>query len=141
LPARPALKLLAYVVITGGLVAGLASGANFLLTPKLGGSQEAKATPVIPARIADSIERKKASVPQPEPVTLPEPPRPAMHEANVALTPAPPPKFRIRELSTPAKLSAPVNRKRQRKQEQTVVEAPAAPVRSAVTTARTDMPY
>ena len=133
--ARPALKLLAYFAITGGLVVGLVSGVTFLVTPELGGTQEAQATPVIPTRIADSIERKKASIPQPETVALPEPAKPAMQEANVALTPAPSPKYKVRELSAPPK------KQRQRKQEQTPVEAPAAPVRSAVTTARTDMPY
>jgi hypothetical protein len=133
--ARPALKLLAYFAITGGLAVGLVSGVTFLVTPEPGGHQEAQAAPAIPSRIADSIERKKASLPQPEPVALPAPARPVMQEANVALTPAPPQTFKIRDLSAPPK------KKRQRKQEPTPVEAPAAPVRSAVTTARTDMPY
>jgi hypothetical protein len=61
-----------------------------------------------------------------------------MHEANVALTPAPQPKFKIREMSSPP------SQARQRRQPRDVrpvretVPAPAAPV---VTTARTDFPY
>ena len=128
-------KLLAYFTITGGLVFGLASGVTFLVTPDPGNNREAQAAPVIPTRIADSIERKRVAIPQPEPVGLLEPAKPAMQEANVALTPAPPPQYKIRELSPPPK------KKRQRKQEQVPVEVPAAPARSVVTTARTDMPY
>lgn len=112
--ARPALKLLAYFAITGGLVLGLVSGVTFLVTPEPGGNQEAHATPVIPTRIADSIERKKASLPQPEPVALPAPATPIMQEANVALTPALPQKFKIRELNAPQRRSDNASKSRHR---------------------------
>jgi hypothetical protein len=132
---HPITKLVVYLTITGGLVVWLVSAATFLITPEPGSTQQAKAAPVVPKRIADSIERKKAPAPQPEPVVLPAPVKPIMQEANVALTPAPPPKIKIRELNPPPK------KIRQPRLAQTPSQAPSVTPRTVVTTARTDMPY
>lgn len=131
-------KLVAYLAITGTIVIGLASAASFLLRSD-GAPQQAKAAPVVPQKIADSIERKRAPVPQFQPdapsSAVPVQPTPIMREANVALTPAQSHQNRIREIGPPKK------KKRQKKIEQAPAESPSAAPRDVVTTARTDVPY
>jgi hypothetical protein len=129
----PLAKPIAYVAVTGGVLIGLAGGVTWLVQPDPGHKAEARAA-VIPPRIADSIERKKQPV---RPVES-ETPKPVMQEANVALTPAPQPKFRMRDVN------APPPRARQRRQARNAragSETPPAPAAPAVTTARTDFPY
>ena len=123
-------RLLAYLVVTGGILFGLAGGMMWLVHPDARSKEEARA-PVIPPRIADSIERKR----EPARPVEPETPKPVMREASVALTPAPQPKLAIREMSPPP-------RARPRKVAPEGRTADPAPAPAAiVTTARTDFPY
>lgn len=126
-------KLLAYVAVTGGVFVGLVSGVMWFVQPDPRYKGEARAA-VIPPRIADSIERKKPPVRPAES----EAPKPVMHEANVALTPAPQPKFNIREMRSPPPQA---RQRRLPRDVRPVREIPPAPAAPVVTTARTDFPY
>lgn len=125
---------LSYALGIGVLCAGLIGGVMWLVQPGAAVSHEARAAP-IPPRIAESIERKKPIIVH---ESAPEPVKPAMTEANVSLTPASAPSFKIRELTPPAKP------KRRPRGDQGVAQAmPAEAPRAApvVTTARSDVPY
>jgi hypothetical protein len=148
--------LAAYLAVTAALFGGLVGGVFWLVQPDAQVAREQTAAP-IPPRIADSIARKSAPLPQPatkpapdvqpQPAMVEEPEtvKPIMHEANVALTPAPH-RVQVRELT--AKTSA---KPKPRRQEQTIAARQTPPASAPqetssvsaqpVSTARTDSPY
>ena len=131
---HPLGKLLAYIAVTGSVLLGLAGGGMWLVRPDPQLKEQARAAPAIPARIADSIERKKEPVRPAEPEIA----KPVMKEASVALTPAPQPKFTIREMNAPPQKARP---RRLARDGRPVQEAPPVPTAAVVSTARTDFPY
>ncbi len=135
--------LAAYLGVGAGLMAGLMSGVFWLVKADASAVQEPRVAP-IPPRIADSIERKMVP-PQPVPVTPaaivetkvePEPVKPAMKEADAALTQAPR-KVQIRETNRQVPKKKPRDERRLAAQEAASDAPPARPI----ATARTDFPY
>ena len=135
--------LLAYALAVGVLFSTLAGGVMWLVQPGPAVSQEARPAP-IPARIADSIARKKP-LPVEEPKVA-EPARPAMQETNVSLTPAPVYSTRIHQSG------APVTQTRKRRGEPALARATPAisasssstapsPGAAPVSAGRSDFPY
>lgn len=133
--------LLAYVVVSAGLIGGLLSGVLWLVQPGPTVAQEPRAAP-IPPRIAESIERKLAPPPAPVAVKEPEPVKPAMQEAQVSLTSATP-RVQIRDLAPPP----PVKRKPRRDERTIASQRASAPQEASsasarvVSTGRSDSPY
>ena len=131
--------LLAYALAVGVLFSTLAGGALWLVQPGPAVSQEARPPP-IPARIADSIARKKPFPVEEPKVAEPKPVRPAMQEANVSLAPAPVYSSRVR------RFGAPPQQTRKRRSEPALaraapaVSAPSSPA-APVSAARSDFPY
>jgi hypothetical protein len=147
--------LAAYLAVTAALFGGLVGGVLWLVQPDVKIAREQTAAP-IPPRIAESIARKSAPpqvaakpapemAPQPVMLKEPEPVKPIMHEANVALTPAPH-RVQVRELT--AKSSA---KPKPRPQQPSIAARQTPPASApqetssvsaqAVSTARTDSPY
>lgn len=87
-----------YLFLSALMLFGIGQGARWFVTPESPGAFSASPrAPVIPPRIAESIERKKPFVSEP-PAALPA--KPVMTEANVSLTPHHQ-SARIRELAAP----------------------------------------
>jgi hypothetical protein len=84
-----------YLAVTSVLAGGLLGGVIWLTRPDAAESAPAQVAP-IPPRIADSIERKKTTVPPPAALM----PVKVMQEANASLS-QPTAKWVIRELTTP----------------------------------------
>ena len=131
---RLAGTLLSYVVAISALCAGLIGGAMWLIQPGGAISHEARVAPIAP-RIAESIERKK---PFPVQVSEPAPAKPVMTESKASLTPAPVRPLQIRELTPPTK-----HKRKPRGETAIAQQTPGAavPAVTAVTTARSDVPY
>lgn len=147
--------LAAYLAVTAALFGGLVGGVLWLVQPDSKVAREQTAAS-IPPRIADSIARKSAPLPQPsakpqwevqpQPVLVEqrEPVKPIMHQANVALTPASH-RVQVRELN--AKTSAKAKPRRQERSfaARQTPPAPAPQETSSVSaqrvTGRTDSPY
>src|SRR5205823_3298538 len=103
------MKLLAllatYLGVTAGLFGGLIGGVLWLVKVDPTATQAQRLAPISP-RIAESLERKMASTPvilapaahATEAKVEPEPVKPIMQEADVALT-RPPQRAHIRELN------------------------------------------
>ena len=136
--------LLTYLGVGAGLFAGLVGGVLWLVRPDPTIAQERRVPP-IPPRIADSIERKMAPPARVTPAALtetkvePEAAKPAMKEADAALTQAPR-RIQIRE----TKPRSPIKRKPRDGRSVASHEAapaPAAPPPSVRSLARTDFPY
>jgi hypothetical protein len=127
-----------YVAVVGGLSLLLVYGAIWLAHPDPSLKAKLRATPLSP-RIAESIERKKDTIPRDAPVKI----RPAesMTEVNVALTPSPPPapKPIPRETRHRAKIKHVPNPNVAPRQ--IARDGPAAAPRPVVATARSDAPY
>ena len=134
--------LTAYVAVSLGLFGGLAAGIVWLMQSEPTVAHEQRRAP-IPPRIAESIERKSQPV-APVAVKQPEPVRPVMQEAAVALTSAPaaePRRVQIRELAAqPAKKKARREVRNRPSPSPPAQEAAPAPVRT-VSTGRSDSPY
>ena len=93
------LTLAGYLAATSALAGVLLGGVLWLISTDGAESQAARVASV-PPRIADSIERKKAFVPQQAPPAASVPARP-LQETNVALRQPPAAKWVIRELAPP----------------------------------------
>ena len=135
--------LLGYALAVGVLFSTLAGGALWLVQPSPAVSQEARPPPMpapIPARIADSIARKKPFPVEEPKVAEPRPVRPAMQEASVSLAPAPVYSTRIRRFGAP-----PQQPRKQRSEPALARAAPAVSAPSSpaapVSAARSDFPY
>jgi hypothetical protein len=86
-----------YLILSTLMLFGLSHGARWLVTPESPGAVQASPpAPVIPPRIAESIERKRTFVTEPPP-TLPA--KPVMTEVSASLTPHHQ-NVRIRELGS-----------------------------------------
>ena len=136
--------LLTYLGVSAGLFAGLMGGVFWLARPDPTVAREPRVPPV-PPRIADSIERKMTPPAPVTPAALtetkvePEVAKPAMKEADAALTHAPR-KVQIRE----TKPRPPIKRKprdRRSVASQEAARAPEAPAPIVRPLARTDFPY
>jgi hypothetical protein len=127
------LRLALYVFITAGLVASLAGGVSWLVTPDPSLQQpfEAKAVPV-PPRIAESTEKVVVPVQEPQPARAA--PSAPLQEAPVAL-PIPPrmvaPKPTYRAVTV-------TRGTKPKEKEPPTVQTYVVPV---VITARTDAPF
>ena len=136
--------LLTYLGAGAGLLAALMGGVLWLVRPDPTIAQERRVPP-IPPRIADSIERKKAPPAPVTPAALietnvePEATKPAMKEADAALTQAPL-KVQIRETKPrrPIKPKPGDGRSVASHEATPAREAPAPGVRPL---ARSDFPY
>lgn len=130
---RTILFMLLYSAAAGALMLGMVGAANWLIAPDPMLVAPARAAPPVPRRIADSIERKMA--PLPEPAREASVMRPVMQQAPVALTQSAP-QFRTREPSPPPRKKT----KRKPHNEPMVSSSQDAPARPHPT-ARTDFPY
>lgn len=148
--------LAGYLGAAALLFGGLIGGVLWLVKADPGTATAApRAAPIAP-RIAESIERKKLdAAPAPVPVaqttaaTIAPEPKPVMHEAPVALTPAS--RVHIRELNPHVTTRKASHRERAVAQkgpphERAIAQpepasAPEAPVARPIATARTDSPY
>ena len=128
--------MLLYAVAAAAIMFGMVGAASWLVAPDPTGATQARASPVLPRRIAESIERKSAPLPDlPKETSVMRPvSQPVMKVAPVALSPATP-KFRGRELP-----AAPV-KKAGRKPRNEPVSAPQDGPAPPLPTARTDFPY
>lgn len=89
--------IVGYLVVSLLMLFGLTEGARWIAKPDPALTVAApRPPPVIPPRIAESIERKKAFVSNPRPEDM----KPMMTESFVSL-PKDPPKVRIREVGVP----------------------------------------
>jgi hypothetical protein len=134
---RTILAMLFYLGGAAALAAGLGASASWLTRADATAASPQR-TPIIPPRIAESIERKKAVLPEPpKEVSVMRPvSQPAMNVAPVALIQTAP-KVRMRE--RPAALSKRATRKPRR---QEAIEPPhVASFAAPLPTARTDFPY
>jgi hypothetical protein len=124
--------LLCYLAATSVLASALLGSVFWLIRTDPSAGAPARVV-AIPPRIADSIERKKMSVPAPALQAAPAPVRP-MQEANAALKQPPAARWVIREL-TPAR-----SKGRQANQRPVRPPAQTATPTYAVTTGRDDNP-
>jgi len=136
--------LAAYVASAAALFGVLFGGVFWLVQPDPSGARERR-TATIPPRIAESIERKWAPLPQIAPAKAAEPVhsvmapvRAVMHEAPVSLTPAP--KVRIREVAAPTAAKRKTRPVALREAAATQAPPAAAAVRP-VASGRSDSPY
>jgi len=137
--------LAAYLAVTATLFGGLVGGVLWLVRSDPTVAHAQRSGP-IPPRIAESIERKTAPPPQqfvrqPVAVKEPEPVKPVMYEAQVALTPASR-NVQVRERATQTRV------KRKPRRPERAIAAHTAPPQEAssastrsVSTARSDSPY
>jgi hypothetical protein len=135
---RTLARFAGYAAVVGGVSMTLIHGAFWLGSPDPSFKVEGRVAPLSP-RIAASIERKKDVIPRVQPVAeqLAKP----MMEANVALTPSPPPKPILRGAQARRQTIKYVSNSRNVAPREITPEAPAVAPRAAVTTARSDVPF
>ena len=131
---RTILLMLTYSAAAGALMFGMAGAVNWLIAPDPTLAAPARAAAPVPRRIADSIERKNAPLPEPDKAASVM--RPVMQEAPVALT-QPAPQLKIREPSSPPSRKTTKRKPRNEPMISASQDAPARPH----PTARTDFPY
>jgi hypothetical protein len=139
---RTLAAVLAYTTAAVAMACGFVAVAAWLVAPDASALPVARAAPPIPPRIAESIERKMARLPEqardssPAPVST----RPAMQEARVSLVLPPAPEVKLRDRPAPAQ-----NRPRKAPLSQQAGTATAAVEVSGgtapVAAARGDIPY
>jgi hypothetical protein len=134
---KPLANLLTYTVIVGGLTAGLASGVTWLIRSEPSSRAEARVAP-IPAKIVESMERKKhvpLEIQVETTAAQPDPAKPKLQEAPVSLSLPAAPRSKVRKAGTPPK------HKQGRAQKPPPVDAPLPAPPSPIATARSDFPY
>lgn len=134
---------LAYTIVAVAMMSGFVATATWLVAPD-SAPLAARAAPPVPPRIAESIARKMARVPeQPrDPLPAPVSTRPAMQEADVSLVSRPAQEAKARDVL----VAPPPNRPRRIARSPQASTATAAVIEVSrgtmpVATARSDVPY
>jgi hypothetical protein len=135
---------LAYTIIAAAMAYGFVAAATWLVASDASAPIVARAAPPIPPRIAESIERRMARVPeQPrDPPPAPASLKPALQEASVSLVARPPVEVNVRNtMAAPAPIRL---RQKPRSQQADTITPSAIEVSRAtmpIATARSDIPY
>ena len=115
----------------------MVGAAAWLISPDPTLASQVRAPPAIPQRIAESIERKLAPLPEPlKETSVMRPVSGSMREVPVSLT-QPARHFKIRETSPTTNKKV----KRKLRDETATTASKDAPVAQPLPTARTDFPY
>jgi hypothetical protein len=135
---RTIISMLLYCAAAAAMMFFLVGGPFWLIRPDPTFAKQIRQPPAIPQRIADSIERKRASVPeQPKETSVMRPVSAStMKTSPVALT-QPALQLKIREI--PPRPSKKVKPKPRNKA--VIVPPDETPVAQPLPTARTDFPY
>ena len=127
--------MLLYAAAAAAMMFGMLGAASWLIAPDPTLTAQVRASPVLPRRIVESIERRNTPLPSfPEEASVMRPvSQPMMKEAPVALTAVP--KFTVKDL--PVARSKKASRKPRIEPAATAQDTPAP----LLPTARTDFPY
>lgn len=132
---RTILAMLLYAAAAAAMMFGMLGAASWLIASDPTLTAQVRASPVLPRRIAESIERRSAPLPAfPEEASVMRPvSQPMMKESPAALTAVP--RFKVKDL--PAARATKASRK-PRTEPPVMAQDTLAPL---LPTARTDFPY
>jgi hypothetical protein len=135
---------LAYAIVATAMACGFVAAATWLVAPDASAPLVARAAPPIPPRIAESIERRMAWVPeQPrDPPPTPVSTKPALQEASVSLVARPPVEVSVRNtMAAPAPIGLRQKPRSQQANTATASALEASRVTMPIAAARSDIPY